>query len=153
MLKGSRGLNTFAIHRPSAPVSGWRQRFKNIFLTLFIPIHLPNFYLVEHFSEIVLWIYPGGHCVAEEYKVLFQRREVRQRFVFWSHREPNDRGWSSPAPHLQDLHWSWCKFLWMPSLSPHCLLYFAERCTWRHGRPNSTLNMSRASSSDKLRNL
>lgn len=44
--------------------------------------HLFCFYLVEHVSEIILWIYPGGHCIAEEYKVLSQRRQVRQHFNF-----------------------------------------------------------------------
>lgn len=39
-----------------------------------------SFYLAEHVSEILLWIYPGGHCVTEEYKILFQRREMMQHF-------------------------------------------------------------------------
>lgn len=51
--------------------------------------NLSSFYLVEHVSEIILWVYPGGHCVAEEYKVLFQRRQMRQHFNLRTHQQHN----------------------------------------------------------------
>jgi len=100
-----------------------------------------SIYLVEHVSEIVLWIDPGGHCVAEEYKVLFQRRGVRQHV----NRQLNGRRvcGSSPARRLPGWRWSSCRSLWTQSLSPRCLLYFAERCTWRQGRPHLTSHISK----------
>lgn len=52
-----------------------------IFTFIVNPLKFPNLwdiiiYLVEHVSEIVLRIHPGSHCITEEYKILFQRRDA-----------------------------------------------------------------------------
>lgn len=60
------------------------------------PLKFPNLgdvvvYLVEHVSEIILWIHPGSYCIAEEYKILFQRRDQSASTFRTAH--PNVRQW------------------------------------------------------------
>lgn len=100
-------------------------------------------HLIEHVSQIVLRIHPGGHCVTEEDEVLSKHRGRGEKVSSSSTTpvglQPNADCEShnllptvynvSPAPRLLGSHRSSCKSHGRQSLFPRCLWCSAETYT------------------------
>lgn len=98
-------------------------------------------HLVEHVSQVVFRVNPGGHRITEEDEIL--KKHTRRRFekqnnlrVSFGFSEGSDD--VSPAPHLQGSHQSSCKSHGRPSLSPRCLGCSSETYTCRVKLPVSS---------------
>lgn len=128
-------------------ISLWKNKnlHLNMTWTLFLPlVHQWAPHLVEHVSQIIFRVHPGGHCVTKEDEVLNRHRGRGENVLTSSPKtsvglQPNTNSEShnlmptvynaSPAPLLLGSHRSSCKSRGRPSLSPRCLWCSAVTCT------------------------